>query len=250
MPHRLKYALLGTVLSVGAPLGLLLARSVESGRASPSWLHEELTRDPLAYAYVTVSTLVVFGLFGLVLGRQVDRLANLSTLDPLTKLLNGRVFQERLQEEQERVARYGGQLSLLLIDLDGLKQINDRHGHRIGTDALLRVGTAIRLVARTTDLAARWGGDEFAVLAPNTTGEAALRLGERVCSTVAEDRATGASITVSIGVAILDAAAGDVAAGMLWERADTALYEAKHQGGNRVMLFSAEGSLDTSRTRR
>jgi diguanylate cyclase (GGDEF)-like protein len=257
MSHRLRFALLGAGLSVGAPLGLLVARSVESGRPSLSWFRAELARDPLSYAYVAVSTMLVFALFGLVLGRQVDRLANLSMLDPLTRLLNGRVFQERLQEEEERVARYGGPLSLLLIDLDGLKQINDRHGHRLGTDALLRVGKAIHRVVRATDLAARWGGDEFAVLAPQTAGEAAVRLGERIRAALAEDTATGVAISVSVGVATVDTAENG-AAGTLWERADSALYQAKRQGRNRVMLFSRESkdrestaaSLDTSRAGR
>ena len=234
----LRYALFGAALSLGAPLGLLLARAVESGQVTLSWLRQELTREPLTYAYVVVSTLVVFSLFGFLLGRQVDRLANLSMLDPLTRLVNGRAFQERLQEEQERAARYGGPLSLLLLDLDGLKQINDSHGHRTGTDALLSLGTAIRQVIRATDVAARWGGDEFAVLAPHTAGEAALRLGERIRSALAAERGAGVSVTVSIGVATLDPAIETTSVGTLWERADVALYQAKQAGRNRVVVFS------------
>ena len=247
MPHRLKYTLLGALLSSGAPLGLLFLRFLESGGTFVAWTRQELTRDPLTYAYVTVSTMLVFMLFGLILGRQVDRLEGLSALDPVTGLANGRVFQERLQEEQERVARYGGPLSLLLIDLDGLKQINDRYGHRAGTDALVKVAGAIRRSARASDLTARWGGDEFAVLAPQTAGAAALRLGERIRSALGEAAGGGVPITVSIGVATLDPATQGAAAKSLWEQADAALYEAKRQGRDRALLFS---SLDTSRARR
>jgi diguanylate cyclase (GGDEF)-like protein len=246
--HRLRYGLLGAGLSLGAPLGLLLARAVESGQATPSWLRQELTRDPLTYPYVAGSTLLVFVLFGLILGHQADRLANLSMLDPLTGLANGRALQERMQEEQERVARYGGVLSLLLIDLDGLKQINDEHGHRTGTDALLSVGAAIRRVVRATDVGARWGGDEFAILAPQTAGAAALRVGERLRFALAEGQAGGLSITISVGVATVDAATETVSIGTLWERADIALYQAKQEGRNRVASFSP--SLDTNRARR
>ncbi len=235
VPLHLRYALAGAVLSIGAPLGLLLLRSFHSSRISIAWMRQEIRGDPVTYAYLALSTLLVFTLFGLALGRQADRLVQLSTREPLTGLLNARMFHERLEEELGRAARYGGPLSLLLIDLDGLKQINDKHGHRAGDDALVRVATAIRLAARASDLAARWGGDEFAILAPNTTGEAALGLGERVRSAVADSaKRTAVAFTVSIGVATLDPAAGGTA-GTLWERSDAALYEAKRGGRNRVL---------------
>lgn len=236
VPRRVSYALVGALLSIGAPLGLLLLRFLHSGLVSLSWVREEVAREPSTYLYLTVSTLLVFTVFGHALGRQADRLMDLSSRDPLTGLLNARVFHERLEEELERAARYGGPLSLLLIDMDGLKQINDRHGHRIGTQALLRVGAALRQTARATDLASRWGGDEFAVLAPYTSDEAARRLAERIRSATADSAGgTGVPFTISVGVATLDVAGGGAGTvGTLWESADAALYEAKRQGRNRV----------------
>jgi diguanylate cyclase (GGDEF)-like protein len=125
-------------------------------------------------------------------------------------------------------------LSLLLIDVDGLKGINDRRGHRAGDAALVRVAAALRRTARQTDLTARWGGDEFALLAPDTRGAAALRLGERICALVSETaRTDGEPMTVSVGVATMDGAPDDGAL-QLRERADAALYAAKRQGRNRV----------------
>jgi diguanylate cyclase (GGDEF)-like protein len=232
VPQRLRYALAGAVLSIGAPLGLLLLRLLHSPQVSLAGMGEEIVRDTATYAYVTVSTLVVFTLFGLALGRQADRLSDLSKRDPLTGLLNARVFRERLEQEVERVARYGWPLSLLIIDLDGLKQINDERGHRSGDEALMGVGAAIRRAARVTDLAARWGGDEFAVLAPNTSTDAAVPLGERIRAVVAETSRLTIPFTVSIGAATLDPCAGKGTADSLWERADSALYEAKRRGRN------------------
>jgi len=233
-PGRWIYAGLGALLSAGAPLGLLAVRAAQAARVSADWAREEVTTNAAIFIYVTASTLVVFVLFGYVLGHHSDQLLRLAQSDPLTGLHNARVFQERLEEEWGRARRYGRALSLLLIDVDGLKGINDRRGHRAGDAALVRVAAALRRTARQTDLTARWGGDEFALLAPDTRGAAALRLGERICALVSETaRTDGEPMTVSVGVATIDGAPDDGAL-QLRERADAALYAAKRQGRNRV----------------
>jgi len=192
----------------------------------------ELERDLSTYVYVTVSTLVVFGLFGYVLGRQADALAELSRRDPLTRLGNPRAFEERMEQETARAARYGEPLSLLLLDVDGLKAINDDHGHRAGDLALQAVARALHSGARETDLVARVGGDEFVLLAPSTPGPAATALAERIRSLVAGERIDG--LTVSLGVATVEnRRLADSRA--LRDAADGALYEAKRQGRNRVV---------------
>ena len=234
-PGRWIYAGIGGLLSAGAPLGLLAVRAAQADRASADWARDEIATNAAIFIYVTTSTLVVFVLFGYVLGHHADRLLQLAQSDPLTALHNARVFQERLEEEWGRARRYGHALSLLLIDVDGLKGINDRRGHRAGDAALVRVAAALRRTARQTDLAARWGGDEFALLAPDTNGAAALRLGERVCGLVRETAdADGEPMTVSVGVATTHGAPDDGAL-RLRERADAALYAAKRQGRNRVV---------------
>jgi len=232
LPRRFLYALIAIALSAGAPLGLLVVRlagAEEIGRAA---LRRELERDPSTYLYVLLSTLAVFASFGYVLGRQADALMKLSRTDALTGLSNTLAFEERLSQEAARSARYGEPLALLLVDLDGLKAINDRNGHRAGDAALQAVARALRLGARQTDLPARVGGDEFALLAPSTSRPAAVALGERIRSLVVGQGIDG--LTVSLGVATLEPRRAR-AAEHLREIADTALYKAKRQGRNRVV---------------
>ncbi len=236
-PRAIRHGFLGAALALGAPLGLVVLRAVRAGEASPRWLSNEIASDVWTYGYVTASTVVVFSLFGLALGRRASQLYDLSSSDALTRLRNRRALQERLEEEFARSVRYGSPLSLLLLDLDGLKALNDRHGHRRGDDALVRVATAIHTSSRGTDVGARWGGDEFAILAPNTGREEALRLAERIRTLAAAGGApSSGTVTVSVGVATLDAARRTAASNDLVRAADAALYEAKRNGRNRVVV--------------
>jgi diguanylate cyclase (GGDEF)-like protein len=231
LPRRFLYALIAIALSAGAPLGLLAVRLAGAEEIDRAALRRELERDPPTYLYVLLSTLAVFVSFGYVLGRQADALVKLSRTDRLTGLSNTLAFEERLEHETARSARYGEPLALLLADVDGLKAINDRHGHRGGDLALQAVARALRGSARQTDLPARVGGDEFALLAPNTGASDAAALGERIRSLVAGAGVAG--LTVSVGVATLEAARASAA--FLREIADAALYEAKRLGRNRVI---------------
>lgn len=228
------YGALGALLSLGAPLGLALLRAAGSAAPLSEGLRLDLLAEAPTYAYVTVSTLVAFTLFGVFLGRRADRLVDLSNTDPLTGLRNARLFQARLEHEFSRHQRYREPLSLLLVDLDGLKQINDRQGHASGDAALRRVADAIRRGSRATDLAARWGGDEFALLAPHTDNPAATQLAERIRTAAAEGADTEGGASVSIGVATLDRASSLTGPFALVAAADQALYEAKRLGKNRV----------------
>jgi diguanylate cyclase (GGDEF)-like protein len=230
MPRRYCCLLLGLVLAWGAPLGLCLVRSALRHDFSVALFAREMEQDLPTFVYVTVSTMAVFSAFGYVLGRQADQLIELARTDPLTGLRNPRAFEERLAEEVARAARYRSPLSLLVADVDGLKGINDRGGHHAGDVALRVVAEALRQDARQTDLAARVGGDEFALLAPSTRPGEALALGERLRGRVAEQAAAG--VTVSVGVATLDLERPEAAS--LVQAADAALYEAKRRGRNQV----------------
>jgi diguanylate cyclase (GGDEF)-like protein len=225
-------AVRGALLALGAPAGLLVVRAYEQGGLGLEVVVREITSHPLTYGYVAFSTLVAFGLFGYTLGRQADRLYALARYDTLTGLHNRRAFEERLRDELARGERHAAPLALLLVDVDGLKERNDRLGHRAGDEALVAVARGIELGCRRTDVAARWGGDEFAVLAPQTGRSEAAQLAERVREQAA---AFGEGVTVSVGVEVLPAGEARPPEALL-RAADGALYEAKRAGRNRVVL--------------
>lgn len=154
----------------------------------------------------------------------VTLLRQLAVRDPLTGLANYREFVRVLEGEIERSGRTARAFAVVLLDLDGLKKINDRYGHIVGSGALLRVADVLRASSRAVDTAARFGGDEFALVLPETEGPAAFQVAERVRSDVAADPAPP-RLSVSVGVALypIDGTAPED----LLRVADQSLYEAK-----------------------
>jgi len=171
--------------------------------------------------------------------RMASRLRKLANTDPLTNLNNRRHFTTLLDREIKRCQRNGHPLSLLLLDLDHFKHINDQHGHDTGDTALQLFAATCRNVLRNIDVMGRLGGEEFCIFLPDTDREGAFVLAERIRKSVSEmeipDKDTNLPIkvTVSIGVAIFDNMMGDRIEDML-QRADKALYRAKNEGRNRV----------------
>ncbi|MGE0029149.1 MAG: diguanylate cyclase [Thermoleophilia bacterium] len=160
----------------------------------------------------------------------------LATTDTLTGLANRRAFEERLASECERAARHGRPLSLVLLDLDHFKGVNDAHGHPVGDRVLVQLAARLRLRARSQDTLARMGGEEFAWLMPETEGPAALRAAERVRAEIAAEAfAHDIAVTVSGGVCDLADARG---AAELYRLADEALYWAKGHGRNQLWRYS------------
>lgn len=230
--RRLTYAL---ITATAAVLGLLLVRTASSYVPSLSF---EFFANRLTYVYLFVSTAIIFLAIGYVLGRRIDELRRLSLTDPLTGLANQRAFHSRLRAEWERARRYPSPLSLLLIDVDGLKRINDTYGHAAGNDVLKAAGQAIGATMRTTDSGARWGGDEFAIVAPNTASDSAQHLAGRLLDHVSKQAAARrGNVTVSVGVATLEPRnEPSMNAESLLQSADAALYRAKKEGRNRVKV--------------
>jgi diguanylate cyclase (GGDEF)-like protein/putative nucleotidyltransferase with HDIG domain len=158
-------------------------------------------------------------------------------VDELTGLFNRRHFDERLGEEIDRHSRYGGMLSLIFLDLDFFKAYNDKHGHLAGDKVLARVGQLIEKSIRNIDIAFRYGGDEFAVLIPQSGVDDAFVVAERVRTKIASEmRRKTFSITTSIGLASWPS--DGVTADELINAADKALYYTKQTGGNRTCLAS------------
>ena len=227
------YAVAGAALSLAESVGLLFVRELNG--APPVTL--ELLQQRVTYLYVFVTTAIIMASVGFVLGRQTDRLAALSVTDVLTGLPNRRALRQRLTAEIERAARYGSPVSLLILDIDGLKRINDERGHGAGDRLIRRVAASIAHTLRRSDLGARWGGDEFAIVMPNASPAAAQHLAERLMAHLREQQTddTDAPVTVSIGIATFDPASNsDPNIERLARAADDALFAAKRSGRNRI----------------
>jgi diguanylate cyclase (GGDEF)-like protein len=172
----------------------------------------------------------------------LKRAEALSVTDDLTHLYNSRYLNLVLRRETKRASRSGRPLSLLFIDLDGFKAVNDTHGHLFGSRALVEAAAVIRASARETDVVARFGGDEFALVLPDTGGEGAFAVGERIRERIAAFHFLSADrldihLTVSVGVATLP----DVAASAeeLVQAADEAMYRVKESGKNGIQAAAA-----------
>ena len=159
-------------------------------------------------------------------------LERLATTDGLTGLHNRRAFDVRLREEFDRAARYGTPLSLLLLDIDHFKQYNDAFGHPEGDEVLRRVGRVLAKAMRETDFLARYGGEEIALILPETDGDGAMVVAERVRLAVATAGWDKREVTASVGVTTLRLGM-DRPEDMI-EGADRALYRSKAEGRDRV----------------
>lgn len=231
-PRRITYPLAGLAIGVAGPLSyLILWNLATSPGATIAMALSEVLAHGTTWLAVTLPGIVALGGIGWIFGRRHDALVAQSLTDSLTELPNLAGHRARLSHEMERASRLGTPLSLLLVDVDRLKEVNDRHGHAAGDEAIRLVAESLRQSCRTTDHAARVGGDEFAVVVAGARARDALALAERIRAYLA-GRPRG--VTVSIGVADLDSIRSlDPEA--LRAVADEALYRAKAQGRDRVV---------------
>jgi len=177
--------------------------------------------------------------------RMYQQMEKMATIDGLTGLFNHRCFQERLSDELERAERYKEKLSLLLLDIDHFKKVNDTYGHPAGDKILKEVAKILNSSVRGVDVAARYGGEEFAVVLVNTGSKGALETAERIRKIMEGSKfdtgSTNIRITGSMGIAVFPDDTGMLDQNsnqrLLISRADSALYTAKEEGRNRVYLF-------------
>lgn len=222
--------------AVGALVGIDRGPSAEAPRLSPATLAS--IRALLEPAAVALDNAF-----------RLKRAEDLSVTDDLTQLYNTRYLMQALRRESKRQVRSRQPLSLLFIDLDGFKAINDQNGHLYGSRALVEAARIMRDCARETDIVARNGGDEFAIVLPDTGSEGAMAVADRVCQRVSNHeflRREGINfrLTASTGVATLPDMASSVEE--LIQAADEAMYQVKAKGKNGIRLARAVSREDLS----
>lgn len=225
-------ALQGCLLSLGAPLGWLAIRFF----TVPDIL-VELQQNKGLYVYMLFGTMSVFVGFGVYVGRKQEQISDLAIRDSLTGVYNIRFYIERLKEEIANTARYQSPLSLIYLDLDHFKKVNDQHGHPTGDEVLRRVTAVISDSIRVQDVFARVGGEEFALLLPRCHLSDAKKEAERLRCAVESlqmDAGGGLTVEVTISLGVVGLQNGETLS-QFYERADRNLYLAKHQGRNQVV---------------
>jgi len=232
------------VPAAGAALGFVMSCRARRVGALVALDRQRSAREPRLSAPLAQAIRVLLEPAAVALdnARLLKSAEALSVTDDLTHLYNSRYLNQVLRRETKRASRSGRPLSLLFIDLDGFKAVNDTHGHLFGSRALVEAAAVIRTSARETDVVSRFGGDEFALVLPDTGGEGAFAVGERIRDRLAEYRFLAADgldihLTASVGVATLP----DVAASAeeLMQAADKAMYQVKETGKNGIVAAIA-----------
>lgn len=224
----------------GLRLGLLLTSlslliSLSAYFAAP-WLHgKPVTLGLQAYLHgvgVFVFIAILSYLYESVRNRQALRLQSLAEHDTLTNLLNRRGFLSRAGNLREQSIRFGDRYAVVLLDVDDFKRVNDRHGHAAGDALLARIAGLLTQSTRKADLLARWGGEEFILLLPQTDMDHACGAAEKIRARISAEALSQEPVTVSAGVALQQAPETLEAT---INRADRAMYRAKEAGKNRVV---------------
>jgi diguanylate cyclase (GGDEF)-like protein len=181
--------------------------------------------------------------------RMMEKLQKLAITDGLTRLYNSRSFYSQLELEVDRFNRYQHPLTLLLLDIDHFKDYNDKYGHLEGDKVLVRFSQIIRSCLRTNDSAYRYGGEEFTVILPETAGEEARTVAQRIRSALEAEPFSpedGEVATVTISIGLTEYHPKEELSSFI-QRADQAMYRSKRSGRNKVSMLYAEASPETAR---
>ncbi len=250
------YLLAGIFLGLGAPVGSLLLRFLQArGNDFSGWFHDEINLHRWFYLYMSFGTVLAFSLSGWFVGliherlkrRTVDLtvkarvLEDLSEKDALTGLYNFGYIRQRLNIEMERSKRFHTPLSCLMLDIDNLKAVNDRYGHTAGDLVIKEIAQCVQREVRVIDTATRYGGDEFLLILPVTSGSGAWVAATRISKKVKEIMIpwNGFSITpaISVGAGTFPSPYVEDVDSLI-EAADKALYQAKHAGRGQTVSIA------------
>ena len=235
---RVTYPLIGLLLGAGAPAGSFLIRlfAIPTVADHP---FGDLQAHAFFYAYELAASSLVFAIAGMVAGWRADRLKrgevfyhHLAEHDSLTGLHNMRAFKDRYRRALEHASASREPLAIVLIDVDKLKEINDALGHEAGNQALILVADALRAGKRVADFAARWGGDEFAILLESAGEAAAMRVAKGIVEHLRRDPS---NVSVTIGICATTRPSLSLE---LFAAADRALLAGKAHGRNSIEVVS------------
>lgn len=240
--HRRRRLMEGLLLGLGAPAGWAGLCTVLG-----LWPKADFEYSIWLFLYMILGTSAAFGTFSYLLGSNEERFAEQSIRDPLTELHNRRFFQDRFEQELAQFLRSGTPVTIVLIDLDHFKAVNDTYGHQAGDVVLKEAAKRMRGVVRREDVLARVGGEEFAVLMPGGNTENGRVLAERIRNAIQDTPVilptrSALPVKATLGVAGADRTPVENSA-QLYSAADAALYAGKEAGRNRVVVHgSAPGS--------
>lgn len=226
----------GLILSLGSPLGWLAIQLI-----SGVDIYRDIANNYAVYLYMTWGTAIVFTGFGAYLGRKEQVLSKITLVDELTKLHNTRYFNERLSEAFSQHQRSGERLSLVMLDIDHFKNVNDSFGHTVGDNVLVAVANALVTSCRAGESASRVGGEELCVILEHCLPEEAVLAAERFRRAIGDAKVKlnnggEISVTVSAGVATTNSETADVKD--VYQAADEAMYQAKQTGRDKTCASS------------
>jgi len=245
IPHQFLFPALGALVGLGSPIGAFVLRYWQANPLlTASWVRSELDYNFMFYAYMGVGTVGAFVAFGYILGlhserlrignrmlsARVDELHLKSVTDALTGAYTYGYLHEVLELEVQRALNEKAPLSIMIIDVDEFKRVNDDHGHLFGDRVIKETAETISAHVRSNDILGRYGGDEFVVVMPGADRQTANAIAERVRAGVSKN---GYRTTASIGVTTFDGTTKEKP-GDLLHRADMNLYQAKRDGRNCV----------------
>ena len=200
----------------------------------------DMAKRPFLYIYIFSGTIAAFGVFGAMVGSREDLLEEMALRDSLTGLFNARYLQMRMKEELAAAKRHRTPVSYVLFDIDHFKRVNDDHGHPVGDQILRLVGQMIKSEQREGEIAARVGGEEFALLLPHTSAKNAAMGAERIRETIGQtafEAGSGNKLTVTVSAGVACTTDHEThSAETIYDFADQALYQAKEQGRNKVVI--------------